>query len=224
MIETDILTASELADRLFRKPCAFVLSAPNLDALPEDGRPEVCFGGRSNTGKSSLLNALVGRRSLARTSSSPGRTRTLNYFDLNGRLWLVDLPGYGYARASIHDARAWGRLVEAYLQSRRSLLRAYVLLDMRRGVRDADHAFMSHLDQAGIVHQAVGTKTDKIPPSRQSAMEASIVESLRLHPAATGRLIRTSARKGVGLAELRADIVESTGLTCSAPVAASAKP
>ncbi len=198
--------AADAVRRLFRQPCAFAIGASDLGALPDDGRPEVCFGGRSNVGKSSLLNALVGRRALARTSSSPGRTRTLNYFDLGGVLWLVDLPGYGYARASWREARAWGRLVEAYLGTRRSLLRAYVLIDARRGVGDSDHAFLSLLDRAGIGFQAVATKEDKIRPSERGASDASILEALHTHPAARPTVLRTSARKRTGLDELRVDI------------------
>ena len=205
------LSRADMAERLFRKPCTFALSAPNLASLPDDGRPEVCFGGRSNAGKSSLLNALVGRRALARTSSSPGRTRALNFFDLGGILWLVDLPGYGYARASDREAKAWGRLVENYFRQRRSLLRAYVLIDARRGIGQADHAFMSLLDAAGVSHRAVATKSDKIRPSEKGPPDAAILEALRLHPAALPTPIRTSAAKRRGLEELRADIAEVAG-------------
>ncbi len=202
----------DMAERLFRKPCTFALSAPGLASLPDDGRPEVCFGGRSNAGKSSLLNAVVGRRALARTSSSPGRTRALNFFDLGGILWMVDLPGYGYARASNREAKAWGRLVEHYFRERRSLLRAYVLIDARRGIGQADHAFMSLLDAAGVSYRAVVTKSDKIRPSEQGASDEAISEALRTHPAAFPEPLRTSAAKRRGLEALRSDIVEAAGL------------
>ena len=212
--DPDLVTPAE---RLFRMPCAFALGATDPGALPDDGRPEVCFGGRSNSGKSSLLNALVGRRALARTSSSPGRTRELNFFDLGGVLWLVDLPGYGYARASNRDAHAWGQLVEEYLRVRRSLLRAYVLIDARRGVGPADHVFMSLLDQAGISHRAIATKMDKIRPSQKGASDTAFAEALGTHPAAYPRPVRTSAAKRSGLEELRADIADAAGLSHLAP-------
>ena len=200
------------AERLFRRPCRFLRTVPHLDDLPADGPPEVCFGGRSNCGKSSLLNALVDRRGLARASGSPGRTRALNYFDLGGVLWLVDLPGYGYARASIREARAWGRLVEAYLRSRRNLRRAYVLVDARRGIGALDHTYMSLLDEAGISHRTVATKMDKIRPSRQGASDAALEAALAAHPAARAGVLRTSATRRSGLEALRRDILDAAGL------------
>lgn len=210
MIASDV---SPCAERLFRKPCSFARSVHRLADLPEDGRPEVCFWGRSNCGKSSLLNALVGRRSLAHTSSAPGRTRSLNYFDLAGRLWLVDLPGYGYARASAREASAWDRLVQAYLGFRRNLSRVYVLVDARRGVGAADHGFLSLLDQAGLSHLLVVTKTDKIRPSERGATDESLMAGIARHPAALQTFLRSSAKARIGLAELRADIVKATGTT-----------
>ena len=222
MIGESPLPVAEMAERLFRRPCTFAFSATGLGALPTDERPEVCFGGRSNVGKSSLLNALVGRRSLARTSSSPGRTRMLNFFDLGSVLWLVDLPGYGFARASTREAQAWGRLVEAYLLERRSLLRAYVLIDARRGIGPADHAYMALLDRAGVSHRVIVTKVDKIRPSESGASDLAFTEALGSHPASLPQPIRTSAAKRRGLAELRTDIAVTAGLAGPAATQAAA--
>ena len=185
-----------------------------MDSLPGEERVEVCFAGRSNVGKSSLLNALLGRRArgLARTSAKPGHTRQLNFYDLDGKVWLVDLPGYGYAKASKTEARAWQRLTNAYLAERRGLGRAYVLIDARRGIGTADHQFMDKLDAAGVSHRCVLTKIDKLAPGDQGTILESVAPGLSQHPAAHPHPLATSVRAKEGLEELRADIAVLAGL------------
>ena len=196
------------ARQLFLQPCTRAFGVSEAGSLPRDGRPEVCFAGRSNVGKSSLLNALVGRRALARTSSTPGRTRQLDFYDLGGVIWLVDLPGYGYARVSKRESAAWMRLVEFYLAGRRALRRAYVLLDARRGPGPTDRTLMEGLDTAGVSHRWVLTKTDKLSPT---APLPDLTEELARFTAAHPSPLVTSAVTRVGIDALRADIAECTG-------------
>ena len=202
-------TPEELAagEALFAKPWQFVKSAPALQFLPESDRPEVALAGRSNVGKSSLINALVRRRGLARTSNTPGRTQELNYFETPGvALFLVDMPGYGFAEAPKDKVEAWTRLVRAYLHGRPTLVRVFLLIDARHGSKSVDLALMKLMDEAAVSYQAVLTKADKIKPQRLAEVAAATAAALEKHPAAFARLVATSAQTGTGIAEIRAEI------------------
>ncbi|MDH3737543.1 MAG: ribosome biogenesis GTP-binding protein YihA/YsxC [Alphaproteobacteria bacterium] len=191
---------------LFSQPCTFLRGVARLDSLAEPDLPEVAFAGRSNCGKSSLLNALTGRRSLARTSNTPGRTQQLNFFDLGGQLWLVDMPGYGYARASKTDIAAWTQTVRDYLRGRPTLRRLCVLIDARHGIKANDEEMMAMLDKAAVGYQIVLTKTDKLTPGALAARLAATEKTLKAHPAALPKPVATSARNGDGIEHLRAEI------------------
>lgn len=193
---------------VFAAPCRFLLGAAAAGQIPDVGPPEVAFAGRSNVGKSSLLNALTGRRDLARASVTPGRTREINFFDLGGRLRLVDLPGFGYARASRKDAERWHGLARAYLKGRASLRRALLLVDARRGLSPPDADLMRLLDESGVPYQIVLTKADKVKPSDLEAATEAIAAALARRPAAHPAILRTSAQTGEGVAELRAALAE----------------
>ena len=172
--------------------------------MPPPGLPEVAFAGRSNVGKSSLINAATGRKSLARTSQTPGHTRQLNFFSLGGRLLLVDLPGYGYAKRSKAEAASWRRLLMAYLRGRPTLVRVMLLIDARHGFKESDREMMAALDQAAVTFQIVPTKCDATPPKALAATTAAMAEELRRHPAGHPEMLPTSAASGAGIAELRA--------------------
>ena len=194
--------------RLFAGPVAFQLSAPRLEILPPADLPEVAFAGRSNVGKSSLLNALTGRNGLARTSNTPGRTQELNLF-LVGEppvLRLVDMPGYGYAEAPKDMVKQWARLVNDYLRGRATLKRVLVLVDSRHGLKPVDREIMTLLDKAAVSYQIVLTKADKIKPTALAAVTADVAEEARKHPAAHPLLIPTSSETKAGIAELRAAV------------------
>lgn len=194
--------------RLFAGPCDYVLSAVKVDHLPQPRVVEVAFAGRSNVGKSSLINALTGRKTLARISNTPGRTRALNFFALGDRVFLVDMPGYGYARAPKAEIAAWTALIERYLAGRAGLRRVFLLIDARHGAKPSDIEVMALMDRAAVVYQAVLTKIDAVPaPARGRAVEQLQAE-LAKRPAAHPRVIATSARGGEGIAELRAEIAE----------------
>jgi GTP-binding protein len=162
--------AMEASRRLFAQPCDLVISVAQIDGLPDTNLVEIAFAGRSNVGKSSLLNALTNRNSLARTSNTPGRTQTLNFFNLGDRLILVDLPGYGYARVSRQKVAAWTRLVHDYLRGRQTLRRLCLLVDARHGLKDSDGEVMVLLDQAAVAWQLILTKADKVPPAALMAV------------------------------------------------------
>jgi len=198
--------ALESGRKLFAQECRFVFGAVDYDGLPEDGLPEVAFAGRSNVGKSSLINALTGRNSLARTSNTPGRTRQINFFDLGGRLMLVDLPGYGYAKAAKTEIRGWTRLIESYLKGRAGLRRLCLLIDGRHGLKPVDEGLMTLLDTAAVPFRVVLTKCDKVRAAELAAREAAVRQALVKHPAALPDPIATSAFKGDGIAVLRADL------------------
>ncbi|MBW4090158.1 MAG: YihA family ribosome biogenesis GTP-binding protein [Proteobacteria bacterium] len=196
--------ALEVGRLLFAGACDFFYAAQRLDQMPPIGLPEIAFAGRSNVGKSSLLNALTGRRALARVSVTPGRTRQLNFFDLGGRLTLVDMPGYGYARASKEIQRDWQGLMFDYLRGRPSLRRVLLLLDARVEVKDSDHAVMDLLDRAAVTFQIVLTKIDDVSPSALAAKEREATGLARAHPAAYPDVLPTSSNTGSGIPELRA--------------------
>ena len=193
------------AEALFRRPCAFAAAAGDDAALLAPRLPEIAFAGRSNVGKSSVVNALLGQR-IARTSQTPGRTRTINFFDLDGRLMVVDLPGYGHAEASRAERRAWSRLVDDYLRGRSTLRRVVLLIDARRGASDDDRRMMVLLDAAAVVYQAVLTKADAVKPGTLNRRLAELVAELARRPAAYPAVVATSARSGVGIARLRVEL------------------
>jgi GTP-binding protein len=177
-----------------------------LDGLPPADRVEVCFAGRSNVGKSSLINALTGRRDLARASNTPGRTQEINYFDLGGRAYLVDLPGYGFAEAPKAKVMQWQALLKAYLAGRPTLRRAFVLIDARHGIKAVDTEILGLLDTAAVSYQAVLTKADKPRPDELGGVVAGVQAGLVKRPAAHPDVLLTSSEKGTGIAELRATI------------------
>ncbi len=196
---------------LFAGRCDFVAGAGDVARLPLPNLPEVAFAGRSNVGKSSLVNALTGRSALARVSQTPGRTRQLNFFELGGRLTLVDLPGYGYARASKGAILQWTALVRDYLRGRAGLVRLCLLIDARHGLRDPDRALMTILDEAAVSFQGVLTKADKAAPATLSALCERVEGELAGHAAAYPSLAVTSARTGRGIESLRGDLASLAG-------------
>jgi GTP-binding protein len=201
--------AIEAARKLFAGPIAFQLSAPRLDVLPAADLPEVAFAGRSNVGKSSLLNALTGRQGLARTSNTPGRTQELNLFLVGEppRLRLVDMPGYGYAEAPKDIVKAWARLIGDYLRGRPTLKRVLVLVDSRHGLKPVDREIMELMDKSAVSYQLVLTKADKVKPTALAATLAAVAEEARKHAAAHPRLIASSSETKQGMAELRAAVM-----------------
>ncbi|MFN0114699.1 MAG: ribosome biogenesis GTP-binding protein YihA/YsxC [Paracoccaceae bacterium] len=200
--------AAEAARKLLTGEIAFVKGVVAIGGLPPPDRPEVCFAGRSNVGKSSLINALTGRRSLARASNTPGRTQEINYFDAGGRLFLVDLPGYGFAEAPKATVEKWQRLLKAYLAGRQTLRRAFVLIDARHGVKAVDEEILTLLDRSAVPFQAVLTKADKIGAHERETSLAQVRGALARHPAAYPELIVTSSEKGEGIATLRAVVAD----------------
>lgn len=198
--------AAEAARKLFSGPCDFLLGVTTIEALPPPDMPEFAFAGRSNVGKSSLLNALTGRKALARTSNTPGRTRELNFFDLGGQLRLVDLPGYGYAKASRSDVNAWTGLTLAYLKGRAGLRRVFVLIDARHGLKPVDETTMATLDEAAVPYQLVLTKADKVKPSAAQSTRAEVAKAVSKRPAAHPEVRLTSSETGEGIEGLRTEI------------------
>jgi GTP-binding protein len=226
---TSDFTKADLAngEALFKGPCTFVKGVTRVADLPRDGRAEIAFAGRSNVGKSSLINALTGRTSLARVSVTPGRTRELNFFVLGpspssgeggppkaGReadkrarpLYMVDMPGYGYARAPKAQVKGWTRLIGDYLKGRRELKRVFLLIDARHGIKPNDTETMTLLDEAAVSYQVVLTKADKPKASELEAIRAKVANDLAKHAAAYPQILVSSARTGDGIEELRAAI------------------
>ncbi len=202
------------ADRLFSGRVEFLLSAPQLKFLPEPTSPEIAFAGRSNVGKSTLLNALTGRRSIARASVTPGRTQELNFFEVGEptQFRLVDMPGYGFAKAPPKVVDNWKKLVRSYLRGRQVLNRTLLLIDARRGVKDVDREMMAMLDESAVGYRIVLTKADKLKASElEREVELTLAEA-RKHQAAFPELHVTSAEKGMGLAELRAAVMADAKL------------
>ena len=204
--EDKTLAAAETlaaARKLFAGPCDFVWGTSTIDSLPQQTLPEVTFVGRSNAGKSSLINALTGRKTLARVSHTPGRTRKINFFKLAGRLMLVDLPGYGYAKASKSLAAEWQSLIFAYLRGRANLRRVVLLVDGRRGAMQIDGAVMDLLDAAAVSYCLALTKIDKLAPAERAGVLADAEARTRLHTAAYPEIFATSALKAEGLDALK---------------------
>ena len=204
---TEIFSGAEIeaARVLFARPAEFLMGAARIDQLPAPDLPEIAFAGRSNVGKSSLINALVGRSGLARSSSEPGRTREVNFFLLDERLRLVDLPGYGFARASKGETKRFQNLGRAYLRGRPNLRRVFLLIDARHGLKPSDAEAMDALDQAAVSYELVLTKADKLKPAEADAQVARTLTAISRRPAAFPRVLAASAVTAGGLAELRAE-------------------
>ncbi len=200
------LEAREAGRLLFAGPVTFVKGVVAMSGLPPADRVEVCFAGRSNVGKSSLINALTGRKTLARASNTPGRTQEINYFALGEARYLVDLPGYGYAEAPVAIVAKWQALLRQYLAGRQTLRRAFVLIDARHGVKDVDEDILKLLDRSAVTFQAVLTKVDKINRADREAVIEQVKGALAKHPAAYPEMVVTSSEKGEGIETLRAII------------------
>jgi GTP-binding protein len=197
--------------KLFSAPSRFVMGVAKLEQLPAVKNAEIAFAGRSNVGKSSLINALTGVSGLARASNTPGRTRELNFFDVAGRLMMVDMPGYGYAEAAKKDVKQWQAVLRGYLRGRPGLTRAFVLIDSRHGVTANDREMFDLLDEAAVPYQLVLTKADKIKASELAAVTAATEAEAGKRSAAIGKVFVTSADKGLGFDGLRAEIAAMTG-------------
>ena len=198
--------AAELGRKLFSGPVDFLKGVVAMDGLPDADRVEVCFAGRSNVGKSSLINALTNRKGLARASNTPGRTQEINFFELGEARYLVDLPGYGYANAPLAVVEKWQRLLKNYLSGRPNLRRAFVLIDSRHGIKPVDEGIMQLMNRSALTFQVVMTKADKIKDHERDRVLEQVRGKLAKHPAAFPELILTSSEKGEGIATLRAVI------------------
>jgi GTP-binding protein len=205
--------ALEAARVFFAHPVTFLMGAVSIPGLPPADLPEVAFAGRSNVGKSSLINAVTGRRDLARASTAPGRTREVNFFVADEKLRLVDLPGYGFAKVSRGEAKKFQNLGRDYLRGRPNLKRAYLLIDSRHGLKDVDREAMDAFDVAAVSYQIVLTKADKLRSDREvAAVTADTLKKIAKRPAAFPRVLATSAEKGTGIPELRAEILQACAI------------
>lgn len=204
----DEFTTAELesARKLFSGTCDFMLGVAALKQLPESALPEIAFAGRSNVGKSSLLNALTNRKTLAKTSNTPGRTQQLNYFNLGKKLYIVDMPGYGYAKVSKEKRNEWTRLVFDYLRGRPTLRCVFILIDSRHGLKDSDVMLMEMLDEAAVTYRIILTKTDKTKVAELEKIEIKTLETIKKHAAAFPQVHATSSIKGTGMPEFKAII------------------
>ncbi|MFG6583640.1 ribosome biogenesis GTP-binding protein YihA/YsxC [Sulfitobacter sp. 1A12779] len=198
--------SAEKGRMLFAGETTFVKGVVAMDGLPPPDRMEVCFAGRSNVGKSTLINALTGMKALARASNTPGRTQEINFFTAGEEHYLVDLPGYGYANAPLPVVEKWQRLLKQYLSGRQTLRRAFVLIDARHGVKKVDDEIMSLLDSSAVTFQVVLTKADKVKEAERAKILSQVKDALSKHPAAYPEIVVTSSEKGWGIATLRAII------------------
>lgn len=203
---SDDNVCQKITDKMFAVPPEFMLSVARLDQLPQDTLPEVAFAGRSNVGKSSLINALFNRKDVAKTSSTPGRTQQLNYFCVAKKLYMVDLPGYGYAKAPPSEVKRWQNVLTLYLKGRANLRRVFLLIDSRTGFKKADEDTLKLLDQSAVAYQIVLTKTDKISQTDLQKLLDSITDVLKNHPAGHTKILATSAEKKSGLDDVRLEI------------------
>ena len=229
MTETDPIAATYSADALetariaFAHPVEFVMGCAKIEQLPPPDSPEVAFAGRSNVGKSSLINAVTGRHGLARASAAPGRTREVNIFRMDCGVRLVDLPGYGFAKAAKTDTRKFQNLGRDYLRGRPNLKRVYLLIDARHGLKSADTEALDALDLAAVSYQIVLTKADKIRPSEAAAVAERTLKAVARRPAAFPRIAVTSSEKGGGIPDLRAEILFAAGLLDETALAEAAQ-
>ncbi len=197
----------EEARKIFSGSCDFMLGVVSLATLPNADKSEIAFAGRSNVGKSSLINALTGRKALARTSHTPGRTQELNFFNLGDMLYMIDMPGYGYAKVSKSKVEAWTKLIYQYLRGRQTLRCVFILVDSRHGLKDSDLELMKMLDETAVSYRIILTKTDKIKTQELEKRTNKIIETLKKHPAAYPEIHATSSHKDIGLNELQAIIL-----------------
>lgn len=202
----------EAARVLFARPATFVMGCAKIEQLPDPNLPEIAFAGRSNVGKSSLINALVGMHKLARASNEPGRTREVNFFDLDGRMRLVDLPGYGWAKASKGEVKRFQNLGRDYLRGRVTLKRVYLLIDARHGLKTVDAEALDALDLSAVSYQIVLTKADKLKKGEAEQVQAATLKAIAKRPAAYPFVAVTSSEKGLGIPELRAEVMRTTGV------------
>lgn len=210
VVETPDSESAEAGRMLFAAGTDFLKGVVAMDGMPDGDRLEVCFAGRSNVGKSSLINAVTGRKALARASNTPGRTQEINFFTAGESHYLVDLPGYGFANAPVAVVAKWQRLLKAYLSGRANLRRAFVLVDARHGVKPVDEEIMALLDRSAVTFQCVLTKVDKLKKNELEKTLAQTKAALAKHPAAFSEIVLTSSEKGLGIVELRAIIADLT--------------